>query len=357
MTVPFLDLRRLHDTIRGELEAAIADVVDRNAFIGGGGSPFEERFAEAHGAAGAAGCASGTDALLLALLAFGVGPGDDVVIPAMTFIATAEAVVLAGARPVLADVDRETLLLTADEVARVRTTATKAVVPVHLYGHVLPAADLRAMRDSGLVVIEDAAQAHLGSADGHVVGSIGHAAAFSFYPGKNLGAFGDAGAVISNDFAALDEIRRLRDHGRTSKYEHEIIAMNSRLDGLQAAVLEVKLRYLRDWTSARQALAGRYRERLGGLLVPWAEGAVHHLLVMRHPDRDGVAASLQRSAIATGIHYPIALSQQPAMGPWAIACPGSEEAAQTVLSLPMDPLMTAEEVDRVCEAVASHIGV
>lgn len=351
MNVPFLDLKRLHNTIRSELDAAIAGVVDANAFIGGGSSRFEERFAEAHAVAGAAGCASGTDALLLALLAFGIGQGDDVIIPAMTFIATAEAVVLAGARPVLADVDPETLLLTNNEVARVRTPETKAVIPVHLYGHVLPSTELRSMRDSGLVVIEDAAQAHLGSAEGHVVGTIGHAAAFSFYPGKNLGAFGDAGAVISNDVGAIEEIRRLRDHGRTSKYEHEVMAMNSRIDGIQAAVLDVKLNHLRVWTDARQYLADRYRSHLGNLTVPWLDGAVHHLLVVRIAERAALQDALARQAIDTGVHYPISLARQPAMAPWSRPCPASDSAASTVLSLPMDPLMSPDEVDYVCASV------
>lgn len=349
--IPFLDLGRLHQSIRRELDAAISEVIDSSSFIGGVGARFEERFAEAHGAPAAAGCGSGTDALVLALRAFGVGKGDDVVVPSMTFIATAEAVVLAGATPVLADVDPLTLLLTAEEVARVRTPATKAVVPVHLYGHVLPAADLQAMRYSGLVVIEDAAQAHLGSADGAMVGSIGHAATFSFYPGKNLGALGDGGAVISADAAAIDEIKRLRDHGRTSKYEHEVVGMNSRLDGIHAAVLEVKLGHLQEWTDARRALAEQYRLNLGQALIPWSPGAVHHLLVARPGNRERTLSQLAREGIGSGVHYPIPLSRQPAMSAWIAPCPASEEASASIVSLPMDPLLTPGEVDRVCDLV------
>lgn len=349
--IPFLDLGRLHGTIRHELDRAIADVIDASAFIGGPVARFEEHFAEAHGGPGAAGCASGTDALVLALRAFGVGPGDEVIVPSMTFVATAEAVVLAGATPRLADVDPVTLLLTADEVERVRTPETTAVIPVHLYGHVLPADDLRAMRASGLIVIEDAAQAHLGSADGATVGSIGHAATFSFFPGKNLGAFGDGGAVLSTDLAAIDEIKRLRDHGRTSKYEHEVMGMNSRLDGLQAAVLDVKLRHLPNWTESRRGLAELYRKHLGDQLVPWSEGAVHHLMVMRTARRSALQATLASLRIGCGVHYPVPLSRQQAMGRGP-ACPNAEVAATGVLSLPMDPLMTTNEVLEVCDAVA-----
>ena len=184
--------------------------------------------------------------------------------------------------------------------------------------------------------------------------TIGHAACFSFYPGKNLGAFGDAGAIISTDVEAIHEMKRLRDHGRTSKYEHEIMAMNSRLDGLQAAILDVKLSHLPKWTSARRSLAEVYQTRLGDQLVPWTDGAVHHLLVMRHDARDKLQTVLREQGIGSGVHYPVPLSKQPAMKPWAVVCPASEVAADTVLSLPMDPLMTSVEVGAVCDAVQGH---
>jgi dTDP-4-amino-4,6-dideoxygalactose transaminase len=353
MKIPFLDLGRLHETIRPELDAVFDDVVGASRFVGAAAAvaPFEEAFAAAHGAAGAAACGSGTDALALALRAVGVGPGDEVVVPSMTFVATAEAVVHVGATPVLADVDPVSLLLDDVGVAAVRTERTKAVVPVHLYGHVVPSATLQAWKDSGLLVVEDAAQAHLGEDEGRPVGTVGDAACFSFFPGKNLGALGDGGAVVAADAAVTDEVKRLRDHGRTSKYEHDVIGWCSRLDGLQAAVLSLKLAHLAEWTDGRIAAAERYAEQLDAHLVPWDEGAVHHLLVTRveADRRDRIQEELGAVGIGTGVHYPIPLSRQPSLAPWARATPAAEAAAASVLSLPIDPLMTEDDVDYVCD--------
>ncbi|HEX7097889.1 MAG TPA: DegT/DnrJ/EryC1/StrS family aminotransferase [Acidimicrobiia bacterium] len=349
MKIPFMDLGRLHESIRPEIDAAINTVIEGSSFIGGDHlKRFEGAFADAHGLPAAAGCASGTDALALALRALGIGPGDEVVVPGMTFVATAEAVVHAGAAPVLADVDPVTLLLTPETVEPVLTERTRAVIPVHLYGHVVPFDHIRAWKERGLLVIEDAAQAHLATWNGEFVGTYGDAACFSFYPGKNLGAFGDGGIVVSREVSVVDEVRRIRDHGRHSKYTHDVVGWCSRLDGLQAAILDVKLRHLPEWTESRRAHADRYRRALGDHLVPWEEGAVHHLLVARAPDPDGVASRLADAGIGTGRHYPVALSQQPWLaGP---SLPASEKAADDVISLPMDPLMTPEEVDRVAEA-------
>lgn len=355
MTVPLLDLARLHESIRGELDAAIDDVLRRSSFIGGAGPAFEEAFSAAHEAGSAAGCGSGTDALVLALRALGVGPGDEVVVPSMTFVATAEAVVHAGATPVLADVDPVTLLLSAATVAAVRTPRTRAVVPVHLYGHLVPFDVLQQWRDDGLYVIEDAAQAHLGTWNGQPVGSVGHAACFSFYPGKNLGALGDGGLVLSQDDALVAEVRRLRDHGRTGKYLHDVIGWCSRLDGLQAAVLLVKLRHLPEWTAARRARADEYASRLAELLVPWEPGAVHHLLVARVEGRDRIQAGLADAGIGTGVHYPVALSQQPATAAFGPSTPVAEAAAASVLSLPLDPLMDPADVQYVCDHVLALV--
>ncbi len=354
MSIPFQDLTRLHRTIEDELRAAIGEVVAESAFIGGPLAAFEEELAAAHGAAAAGGCGSGTDALVLALRALGVGPGDEVVVPAMTFIATAEAVVEAGAVPVVADVDPETLLLTPEAVEAVVTPATKAVIPVHLYGHVVPTTHLQTWVDAGLVVVEDAAQAHLAHHTGTAIGTVGHAACFSFYPGKNLGAFGDGGAVISRDADVVTEVRRVRDHGRASKYLHEAPGLCSRLDGLQAAVLRVKLRHLPGWTDARRRLAEVYSDGLGGHLVPWEDGAVHHLLVVRSSDRDGLQRVLRDRGIGSGIHYPVPLSRQPWLEPSTKACPAAERAADEILSLPMDPLLSVSDVAQVVEAVLSH---
>lgn len=352
--IPFADLGALHDSIRDELDEAYARVLESSEFNGGSEvEAFESAFSAMHGVRAGAACGSGTDALALALRASGVSRGDEVIVPAMTFIATAEAVLHAGAVPVLADVDPVTLLLTESTVADARTRYTRAVLPVHLYGHTVPFDLIRAWRRSGLVVIEDAAQAHLGAWRGEPVAVAGDAACFSFYPGKNLGALGDGGMVVSDDEVLLRQVRRMRDHGQTARYHHTEAGWNSRLDGLQAAFLAAKLRHLPGWTASRAALADRYRERLGDRLVPWDVGAVHHLLVARVPEsvRDEVRSRLAASGVETGLHYPIALSQQPALARWSRPCPRAEQAAGEVLSLPMHPLLTSGEVDAVCDTL------
>jgi len=352
--VPFQDLTRLHASIGDEIRRALDTTLERSSFIGGPDLvAFEEEFGQAVGAPHAVGCNSGTDALALALRALGIGPGDEVVVPSMTYVASAETVLHVGATPVLADVDPQTLLLRPEDVDRVRTPRTRAVIPVHLYGNMVDPVSLRQWRDEGLIVLEDCAQAHLAHRDGVAVGSVGHAAAYSFFPGKNLGAMGDAGALTTSDEAVAADVRRLRDHGRSSKYRHEVLGYSSRLDGIQAAVLRVKLRHLVRWTESRRALARRYRERLAEspavvTLVPFGEGSVHHLLVVRVEQRDRVQLELDEAGIASGVHYPIALSDQPVFAALGASTPNAEAAAATVLSLPMDPLMTEVEVDRVC---------
>lgn len=350
-TIPFLDLGRLHQSIRADLDRVLARVVNESAFIGGAVPDFEAEFASSHGLPAAAGCGSGTDALALALRGLGVGPGDEVIVPSMTFVATAEAVVHAGATPVIADVHRDTLLLTEESVAEVATSRTRAVIPVHLYGHLVPFDLLAQWRADGLIVVEDAAQAHLGEWQGRGVGSVGHAACFSFYPGKNLGALGDGGLVASTDEDLIANLRCLRDHGRSSKYVHEEMGWCSRLDGLQAAVLQLKLAHLPRWTDARRSLAARYQEALGDDLVSWEPGAVHHLLVARaRRSRDEVVEALEKAGVGTGIHYPVPLSQQPSLRHHPRGrCGAAELAAGQVVSLPIDPLMTLPEVERVCD--------
>lgn len=357
MAIPFLDLERLHESIRPELDAAFEEALRSSAFVGGGPvAAFEDEWAATLGRRAAAGCGSGTDALVLALRALGIRRGDEVVVPSMTFVATAEAVVHVGATPVLADVNPETLLLDGACVEAVRTERTKAVVPVHLYGHVVPFDVMRAWRDSGLIVVEDAAQAHLATWHGECVGTVGHAACFSFFPGKNLGALGDAGAVVSDDTELVAEVKRLRDHGRSSKYRHDEIGFCSRLDALQASFLSVKLRHLRKWTEGRRAAAARYRERLGDRLITWDEGAVHHLLVVAVDEREKVQRALADRGVATGVHYPVPLSRQPALAAWARATPVAEWASTRVLSLPMDPFMTDGDVDTVCDVFERACG-
>jgi dTDP-4-amino-4,6-dideoxygalactose transaminase len=354
MNVPFLDLSRLHDSIRPELDAAFDRVLKGSSFIGGEEvAAFEAAFAEAHELPAGVGCGSGTDALALALRALGVGEGDEVIVPSMTFVATAEAVAHVGATPVLADVDASTLLLDEASVAAVRTERTRAVIPVHLYGHVVPFDAMRAWRDSGLLVLEDAAQAHLATWQAELVGSVGHAVCFSFYPGKNLGALGDGGMVLSSDPSVVERARILANHGRRSKYLHDELGWCSRLDGLQAALMRTKLDHLPAWTTARQARAELYAELVPqDVLVPWAPGAVHHLLVARVQHREAVQAALKADGVGSGVHYPASLSQQPWLaalgGP---ATPNAELAAAEVLSLPMDPLMTESEVEVVVRAL------
>jgi len=360
--VPFLDLTRLHSSIHDELIGAVEEALSTSRLVGAEACRrFESAFAAAHGARFAVGCGSGTDALVLALRAGGIGPGDEVIVPAMTFVATAEAVLMAGAIPVLADVDPVTLLLSEPSVAEVRSARTRAVVPVHLYGHCVPFATMEAWRETGLMVVEDAAQAHLATWEGRSVGQVGRAACFSFYPGKNLGALGDGGLVLTDDEELARSVASLRDHGSNVRYRHDEPGMCSRLDGIQAAVLAVKLDHLPEWTASRRRLAERYGRRLAGdgprraRLVPWQPGAVHHLLVVRIADgaRPAVEAALAERGIGTGVHYPLALSEQPALAPWARPCPSAERAASEVLSLPMDPLMTDDDVDRVCDALGS----
>ncbi len=359
--IPFLDLAALHEPIAQELRAGFERILASSAFIGGEEvRAFEAELAAAHGRTHAVGCASGTDALALALHAAGIGPGDEVVVPAMTFVATAEAVVHVGATPVVADVDPETLLLSADALDAVRTERTRAVIPVHLYGHTVPFDRLERWRDEGLVVIEDAAQAHRATWHGTPVGTVGAAACFSFYPGKNLGALGDAGALVTDAATLADAARRRRDHGRSDKYRHDHIGVASRLDGLQAALLRIKLRHLEAWTTARRRLAERYRANLASVssvrLVPWEDGAVHHLLCVRTSAerRSDLQSWLADAGIGTGVHYPIDLSNQPATRPFAPSpCPVAAQAAAELVSLPMGPHLSEDQVDQVCERVGS----
>lgn len=352
--VPFLDLARLHESIRPEIDAALDRVIRGSSFVGGDEvRRFEESFGAAHGLPPGAGCGSGTDALTLALRALGVGQGDEVIVPGMTFVATAEAVVHAGAKPVLADVDPTTLLITPETVEPLLTERTRAVIPVHLYGHVVPFSHIDHWKERGLLVVEDCAHAHLASRDATFVGHRGDAACFSFYPGKNLGALGDGGMVLARDEAVIQEVRRIRDHGRRSEHSHEVPGWCSRLDGLQAAVLLAKLGHLRAWTDRRRELAEEYRSRIGDLLVPWEQGAVHHLIVARVPDPDTAASALSAQGIATGRHYPNPLNSVPWLQ--GSSLPASEKAASEVLSLPIDPLMEVHEVARVADAVAARI--
>jgi dTDP-4-amino-4,6-dideoxygalactose transaminase len=360
--VPFVDLRAQYRAIRREIDTALAAVLERADFVGGKAvGRFEAAFAEFCGVGAACGVANGTDALTLALKALGVGPGDEVITAVNTFFATAEAVTQAGATVRFVDVDERTLTVDPRALERALTPRTRAVIPVHLYGQ---PADMDPLRDiaarHGLAVIEDAAQAHGAAYRGRAVGSLGSCAAFSFYPSKNLGAYGDAGMVVSSDAELIHRVRRLANHGRLEKYVHEVEGGNSRLDTVQAAVLEVKLRHLAAWNAARRARAVVYHELLRGLpvVVPFAApetDPVYHLYVIRVARRDEVQKALAMRGIDTGIHYPVPLHLQPAyrsLGLAPGAFPVAERAAREVLSLPMYPELTAEQQTRVVEALA-----
>ena len=320
---------------------------------------FERELAEACGLKGSVGVANGTDAIELALRALGVAAGDEVVTTPLTAAFTSLAVLRLGARPVFADLDPVTLNVSPDAVARALTPRTKAILPVHLYGHPADLDPLLSVaRDRRIPVLEDACQAVGASYKGRPVGSWSGLAALSFYPTKNLGAFGDGGAVLVEDEALRDRLRRLRNGGQRDRYRHEEAGVNSRLDEMQAAVLRVKLRRLSTWTERRRALAALYAKELAGLPLqlpaeqPYA-GAVYHLYVVRHPRRDALAAFLKERGVATLIHYPIPLHLQPAFSAFAKEgqLPVAEAAAREILSLPLYPELTDEQARRVAQAV------
>ena len=303
------------------------------------------------------GVGTGTDAIALALMGLGIGEGDEVITSPLSAAYSALAIMMAGARPVFADIDAERLTIAPELVERAITPKTKAILPVHLYGQ---PADMPALADiarrRGLILIEDCCQAHLATAAGKPVGTWGAAGAFSFYPTKNLGALGDAGAVITNDAGLAAKLRRLRNGGQSSRYQHPEFGVNSRLDEMQAAILRARLPRLAGWTAARRALAARYRERLTGAPVhvppEFDAGHVYHLFPIRTPDRDTLQARLRDAGIETLIHYPLAIPAQQAMQTVDPApCPVAEQAASQVLSLPLHPGLTTAEVDAVARVI------
>ena len=360
MNVPFLDLRRETDELRRELGAAFESVLDESRFIGGRAvSDLERELAAFSGGAEAVGVGSGTDAIAIALRAVGVGPGDEVVTAANTAVATVAGIALSGAAPVLADVDPTTLTLDAASAAAAIGPRTRALVPVHLYGRCADMEPLLGLaRENGLRVVEDAAQAHGADLRGRRVGTHGDAAAFSFYPTKNLGAVGDAGAVVTSDPAVAERARGLREYGWRDDRVSLERAGQSRLDTLQAALLLVKLPLLERWNERRRELAARYTAALAGSTVepPAAAPAgahVYHLYVVRSRERDALRERLRSRGIGTLVHYPRPVHAHPA---WAeLARPGaldvSEQAPREILSLPLYPQLGDDEADAVVEAV------
>ena len=354
MPVPLFDTRTPVAPLREEIQAKLAEVIDGSRFIlGPEVEAFEAELAAYIGARHAIGVGNGTDAITLALRAMGVGPGDEVVVPSFTFYASAEAIPLTGARPVFCDVDPETFCVTADTVRAALTERTKAVVVVHLFGNVAPVAEIEAL---GVPVLEDAAQA-IGSrsADGRP-GALGTAATFSFFPSKNLGAFGDGGAVSTNDDAIAERVRMLRFHGSKDKQTFELIGHNSRLDELQAAILRVQLPHLEGWADGRRRAAAHYEAAGLGELVdlPRALGEpAWHLYVVRHARSDELAAALKAAGIGHKAYYRVPTHLQPAMRDFAPghALPGTDEAARTHLAIPMSPVLSREQAAEVATAI------
>jgi len=364
MQIPLVDLRAQYLTIQNEIEEAFARVIKNSAFIGGDDlRQFEKEFAEYCEVKAAVGVGNGTDALYLTMRALGIGAGDEVITVAHTFIATAETISLTGARPIFVDVREDTMLMDGDRLEAAITPRTRAIVPVHLYGQPCDMDRIvEIARRHRLMVVEDAAQAHGARWRGRRVGTFGDAACFSFFPGKNLGAYGDGGAVVSQDEALIQRIRKLANHGRIDKYIHESEGVNSRLDGLNAAVLRVKLRHLDPWNAARRRHAAQYLQLLRGSATlpavdPRAE-PVWHLFVVRVPERDALLAALRQQGIAAGIHYPVPLHRQPAYEHLKIAegaLPITERVAASIVSLPLYPEMTREQIAAVSRAVIDTV--
>lgn len=359
MKVPFIDLTRQHATIAAEVDPAVAAVVAGAQFILGPNVQALERELAAYcGARHGIGVASGTDALHLALSAVGVKEGDEVIVPAFTFVATAEMVSQLGARPVFADIDPVTLTLDADDAAKRVTRRTRAILPVHLYGQPADMAPLQDLADRyEIAIVEDAAQAVGADWDGRRVGSLGRAACFSFFPTKNLGAWGDGGFVTTNDDGVADRIARRRNHGTRARYVHEEVGWCSRLDELQAAVLRVKLRHLDAWTAARRRLAARYRTLLAGLPLTLPDDragtrSVYHLFTVRLAARDALQRFLAEQEIGAMVHYPVPLHRQPVYRDLPTGTLGvCERAAAEVLSLPLYPDLRDDEQDAVAAAI------
>jgi dTDP-4-amino-4,6-dideoxygalactose transaminase len=361
VSVPYLDLKAQYQSIKPEINAAVSRVLESSQFVlGEEVAAFERDFAKYCGTAECIAVNSGTSALHLALLAAGIGPGDEVITVPFTFVASVAAILYTGARPVLVDIDPHSFNMNADAVDAAITARTKAVLPVHLYGQTAdmdPILDVA--RRHGLAVIEDAAQAHGAKYKGRSAGNLGDIGCFSFYPTKNLGAYGEGGAITTSNPAYAQKIRMLRDWGQDRKYHHVLRGFNYRMEGLQGAILRVKLPYLERWTDARRAIAAKYKQQLAdsGLALPpempWARH-VYHIYSLRTPDRDSFRAALELQGIQTGVHYAIPVHLQPGYADLRYqkgSFPESEAAAQEVVALPIYAELSQDQVDAVCRAV------
>jgi dTDP-4-amino-4,6-dideoxygalactose transaminase len=359
--IPFVDLKAQYHSIKPEIDDAILNILESSQFVlGKEVAAFEEEFADYCQAKYAVGVNSGTSALHLSLLAAGSGPGDEVITIPFTFAATVAAIVYAGARPIFVDIDPQSFTMSVDQIEKAITPKTKAILPVHLYGQ---AADMDPILEiahrHGLIVIEDAAQAHGAEYKGHRVGSIGDLGCFSFYPGKNLGAYGEGGAVVTNNPDYVRTIKMLRDWGAERKYQHVLKGYNYRMEGFQGAILRVKLRRLEDWTERRRETAAHYNQQLAGSGIRTPEEMayarhVYHVYAIRTSERDALQHALHAQDIQTGIHYPIPVHLLPAyadLGYQTGDFPHAEKAALEVLSLPMYAELTEEQVEQVANAL------
>jgi dTDP-4-amino-4,6-dideoxygalactose transaminase len=366
LKVPFLDLHGQYKAISDEIAHAIGQVLDDSAFISGPYvEKFEKQFADFCGCDYAIGTSNGTSALWMTLMALGIGPGDEVISVPNTFIATAEAISFSGARPVFVDVDERNFTMDPALLEKAITPKTKAIIPVHLFGQ---PADMNPIMNIagryGLFVIEDACQAHGAAYRGRPVGTIGDAGCFSFYPGKNLGAYGEAGAVVTGSPELSEKIRTLRDHGQTRKYHHAMIGWNGRMDGIQGAVLSVKLKYLASWNEARISNAAVYDSLLKGvdeIILPrqmdYARH-VYHIYAIRVKNRDALIGRLAEAGISCLIHYPLPVHLQDAyrhLGLVKDSFPVAEKCAEEFVSLPMYPELTREQIDYVADALRENI--
>jgi dTDP-4-amino-4,6-dideoxygalactose transaminase len=362
--IPLIDLQRQHRSLRNEIRRAMDAAMARGDFILGADTiEFEKEFAAYHGVSDCVGVGDGTAALQLGLVALGIGPGDEVILPANTFIATALAVTHTGARPVLVDCDPAFYTIDVVSVERALTPRTKALIPVHLYGHPAPMEPLLEMaQDRKLFVVEDAAQAHGARTNGRLCGTMGDVGCFSFYPGKNLGACGDGGAIVTRNRKLAERARMLRNYGQRQKSVHTIRGFNSRLDTLQAAILRVKLPYLDDWNEQRTRAAAQYGKFLSSArmkLPRTAAGAASawHLYVVQAEDRDSLQAALQSARVGHGIHYPTPIHLHGAyadLGYRRGDFPAAEHLADRICSLPMFPEITREELEYVAQVCRNH---
>lgn len=369
MNIPLVDLKAQYRSIKPEIDAAIQDIMENTAFIMGKGvNEFEASFAKYAHTKHALAVANGTDALLLAMIAMGLGAGDEVITTPHTFIATIEPMIQLGIKPVFVDIDPKTYNIDPNKIEAAITSKTKAIAPVHIYGQAANMSAIAAIAEKhGLAILEDAAQAHGSEWEGKRIGSWGKVTGFSFYPGKNLGAAGEAGGIITNDDAMAEHMRLLLNHGSETKYRHTVIGYNARMDGLQGAILNVKMNYIEQWTEQRRANAAYYDEILGnieGLILPYAEPRarhVYHLYVVQVAgNRDAILSALHEKGIGAGIHYPIPCHLQPALadlGYKAGDFPIAEAVANQIISLPMFPELSHEQMDYVAAILREVLAI